>query len=133
MTHSDMLYRLDISPFYFYEPLLLQIFVPWKFIRTEAFPCLRSLLQSTATQIIISINIFICFIVYRNNMCFYRLCLFQILYSGYLGFPAPSPGPRLQFVFDGPGPKFVFHGPSPQFVFTGPGLQFVFTCSSFYS
>ena len=27
MTHSDMLYQLDISTFYFYKPLLLQIFV----------------------------------------------------------------------------------------------------------
>ena len=34
MTHSDMLYRVDISTFYFYEPLLLKIFVPWKFIKT---------------------------------------------------------------------------------------------------
>ena len=33
MTHSGM-YRLDISTFYFYEPLLFQIFVPWKFIKT---------------------------------------------------------------------------------------------------
>ena len=32
MTHSGMLYRLDISAFYFFEPLLLQLFVPWKFI-----------------------------------------------------------------------------------------------------
>ena len=31
MTNSGMLYRLDISTFYFDEPLLFQIFVPWKF------------------------------------------------------------------------------------------------------
>ena len=34
MTHSGMLYRLDISTFSFYETLLFQIFVPWKFIKT---------------------------------------------------------------------------------------------------
>ena len=32
MTDSGMLYRLDISTFYFYEALLFQIFFPWKFI-----------------------------------------------------------------------------------------------------
>ena len=30
MRHSDMLYRLDISTFSFYEPLLFQIFISWK-------------------------------------------------------------------------------------------------------
>ena len=34
MTYSDILYRMDISTFYFYGPLLFQIFVPWKFIKT---------------------------------------------------------------------------------------------------
>ena len=34
MTNSGMLYRLDISTVYFYEPLLFQIFVPGKFIYT---------------------------------------------------------------------------------------------------
>ena len=34
MTHSDTLYRLDNSTFYFYKPLLFQIFAPWKFIKT---------------------------------------------------------------------------------------------------
>ena len=28
MTYSDMFYRLDIYTFYFYEPLLLKIFLP---------------------------------------------------------------------------------------------------------
>ena len=68
MTHSDMFYRLDISTFYFYESLLLQIFFPWKYIKTSliktGFPCLLSLLQSTAMHITISINIFICFKYY---------------------------------------------------------------------
>ena len=40
MAHSGMLCRLDISSFCFYEPLVFQIFVPWKFTKTEAFPCL---------------------------------------------------------------------------------------------
>ena len=64
MTYSDMLYRLDISTFCFYESLLFQIFFLWKFIKTSVFPCLLSLLQSTATQITFSINIFICFKYY---------------------------------------------------------------------
>ena len=34
MPYSEMLYRLDISTFYFYEPLLFHIFFPWKFIKT---------------------------------------------------------------------------------------------------
>ena len=33
ITHSDILYRLDISVL-FYERLLFQIFVLWKFLRT---------------------------------------------------------------------------------------------------
>ena len=34
MTHSGILHRVDISTFYFYEPLPFQIFVFWKFIKT---------------------------------------------------------------------------------------------------
>ena len=60
MIHSDMLYRLDISTFYFYAPLLFQIFVP----------CLLSLLQSTTTQIAIPVNIFICFKYYSTKSVF---------------------------------------------------------------
>ena len=67
MAHSDMLYRLDISTFYFYEPLLFQILISWKFIKTLALPCLlpllpyiSMLLQTTTTTLItISINIFV--------------------------------------------------------------------------
>ena len=33
MTHSGMLYRLNIFTFNFYEGLLFQIFIPWKFIK----------------------------------------------------------------------------------------------------
>ena len=40
--------------------MLFRVFVPWKFINTFR-PSLLSLLQSTATQVSISINIFICF------------------------------------------------------------------------
>ena len=39
-THSGMLYRLEISTFYFYETLLFQIFVLWRFIKTCTFPCI---------------------------------------------------------------------------------------------
>ena len=41
MTHSDMLYWLDISTFYLSEPLLFQIFDPWKFIKAGL--CLSSI------------------------------------------------------------------------------------------
>ena len=41
MTHSDMLYWLDISTFYCSEPLLFQIFDPWKFIKAGL--CLSSI------------------------------------------------------------------------------------------
>ena len=34
ITHSGMLHRPDISTFYFYEPWMFQILVPWKFIKT---------------------------------------------------------------------------------------------------
>ena len=34
IKHSGILYRLDISKFYFYKPLLFQIFVLPKFIKT---------------------------------------------------------------------------------------------------
>ena len=33
-SHSDLLYQLDISTFYFYEPLLLSGSVPREFIKT---------------------------------------------------------------------------------------------------
>ena len=33
-----------ISTFYFYEPLLFQIFVPWKLMKTYTFSCLLALL-----------------------------------------------------------------------------------------
>ena len=55
----SMLHRLNISMFYFYEPLQLQIFVIWKFIKTQAFLCLLSLLLSTGTQVAIFINRFV--------------------------------------------------------------------------
>ena len=61
MTHSHKLHGLDISTFYFYELFLFQIFVPEKFIKTLAFPCLLSILVSTFTQATISINILIFF------------------------------------------------------------------------
>ena len=40
MTHSSMLYRLDISTFSLFPSLLFQICVPWKIIKSQAFPCL---------------------------------------------------------------------------------------------
>ena len=38
-----MLYRLDISTFYFYEPLLFQMLVPWKFVKTSVFLSLSTI------------------------------------------------------------------------------------------
>ena len=62
MTHSGMLYRVDIFMFYFYEPFLFKIFVPYNIIKTSSFSCLLSLLQSTVTFTVnVSINIFFCF------------------------------------------------------------------------
>ena len=66
--YSGMLYRLDISTFYFHQPLLFQIFFPWKLKK------LLSLLQPTAKQITISINKFICFKYYIvwNQFCYWK-------------------------------------------------------------
>ena len=67
ITYSGMLYQLDISTCYCYDPLLFLIFVPWKFIKTEALPSLLSLLQSTASH---------------ADSHFYKwIYLFQIFYS----------------------------------------------------
>ena len=74
MTYSDMLHQLNISTFYFYEPFLFQIFVPWKFIKPQAFLCLLSLLQSTATQVIISVNMFQ--ILFVSNIIQYEITFF---------------------------------------------------------
>ena len=80
MTHSNLLYRLDISRFYLYVPLLLQIFVPWKFIK--AISCLLLLLLSTATQITISVIIFVSNIIkYEINFLLkYMLIRFFIIF-----------------------------------------------------
>ena len=75
MTYSDMLYRLDIPTFYFYEPLLFKIFVSWKFLKIyKAFPL------STIT---LTIYISRSFTVYNhadNHFCKY-IYLFQILHN----------------------------------------------------
>ena len=67
MTYSDMLYRLDISTFYFYKPLPFQIFGSLEIYKDVGLFFLLSLLQSTVTQITISINIFIFFL---SGFCF---------------------------------------------------------------
>ena len=57
-----------VSTGYFYVLFLWAIaisdFCPWEIDKNLGFPCLLSPLQVTATQIIISINIFICFKYY---------------------------------------------------------------------
>ena len=84
MTHSDMLYRLDISTFYFYKQLLFQIFVLWKFIKTKAFPCLLSHLQSTATQITITINIFVSNIIEYEISFFIKIHVKDLTMAFYI-------------------------------------------------
>ena len=98
MIHSGLLYRLDISTFRFYEPLLFQIFFPWKFINIYSFPCLPSLLQPTAKQITISINIFICFKYYTAWNQFFikihvKVCYIQVWFKREI--------PPLNFVIKG--------------------------------
>ena len=66
MTHSGMLFRLDISTFYFYKPLLFQIFIPWKFFKYLGLPFSSFLLHSRATYI----NPFICF-KYHSGLSFF--------------------------------------------------------------
>ena len=70
MTHSDMFYRLDISTFYFYEPLLLQIFFPWKYIKTSLYK--NWLPLSTITFTVNS---------HAYNHFYKYIYLFQILYT----------------------------------------------------
>ena len=84
--HSGLLHQLDISTFYFYDPLLFQIFFLWKFINIYSFPLLPSLLQPTAKQITISINIFICFKYYTVwNQSFIKIhvkvCYIQVWFK----------------------------------------------------
>ena len=66
MTHCDMLYRLDISTFYFHEPLPFQIFNPWKFIKTSGLS--PSIVTFTVNS-------------HVGNHFFGYIYLFQILYS----------------------------------------------------
>ena len=65
MTHSGIFYQLDVSTFYFYEPLLFQIFFLLKFMKIYALPCLviTSTVNSHAD----------------NHFCKY-IYLFQVLY-----------------------------------------------------
>ena len=60
LTHSDMLYQLDISNFHFYEPLPFQIFFSGKFLK------LLGLSSCTITFTVRNHgdNIFICFTYY---------------------------------------------------------------------
>ena len=72
MVHLDIMYRLNSSRIYCHESLLIQIFVPQKFIKTQVFPFLLSLLQSAARQINISANIFV------SNIIPYEISFFFI-------------------------------------------------------
>ena len=60
----DTFWHVSTGYFYVLWAIAFQIFVSWRFITTLTFPCLLSLLQSTSTQITISINIIICFKYY---------------------------------------------------------------------
>ena len=60
-----------------YEPLLFQIFFPWKFLNIYSFSCLVSLLQLTAKRIAISKNIFICLKYYKIRYYALRFFIFK--------------------------------------------------------
>ena len=83
MTHSDLLYQLDISTFYFYEQLLFQIFNSWKFYKNLAFPLSTIFFTIYFHTFTVnshvdkhSINIFICF-KYDTawNLSFIKICI----------------------------------------------------------
>ena len=61
MTNYDMLYQLDISSFYFYKPFAVPDFCLLEIYKKLGLPLSAINLQSTVTQITISINIFTCF------------------------------------------------------------------------
>ena len=71
MTHSNMLYRLDISKFYFYKPLVFQIFFPWKF---------KKILGPPVSSITFTVNSL------ADNHFYKSIYLFQILCSMELVF-----------------------------------------------
>ena len=102
MTHSDKLHRLDISTFYFDEPFLFKIFVPQKFIKTLAFPCLLSILVSTFTQATISINILIFFKYCTICMSFFNVSKYMLRF--FIFKFDLNIRQRSDFFYQGPGP-----------------------------
>ena len=80
----DTFWHVSIGYFYVIWAIAFQIFVPWNFITTLTFPCLLSLLQSTSTQITISINIIICFkyyTIWKYNFLLRYMLRFFIYHS----------------------------------------------------
>ena len=75
MTHSDMFYRLNISTFHFYEPLLFQIFVPWKFIKPSLY---KNCLPLSAIAFTVNSH--------ADNHFYKYLYLFHVLYGMKLVF-----------------------------------------------
>ena len=69
MTHSDMLYQQDVSTFYLYEPLLFQIFVPWKKNLDHPLSTISFTVNSQA-----------------DNLFYKYFYLFQVLYTVEISF-----------------------------------------------
>ena len=69
----DTFWHVSTGYFYVLWAIAFQIFVPWKFITALTFPYLLSLLQSTPTQITISIKI----IIYFKNYTVWKYSFFK--------------------------------------------------------
>ena len=81
MTLSSMLYWLDISTFYFYEPLLFQIFVLGNLYKNLGLP-LSTITFATTTQLTIPIHLYICLYIYIYiYIYFYQKKLPEVFYK----------------------------------------------------
>ena len=75
-----MLYRLDISTFNFYEPLLFQIFVPWKFIKNKSLGLPLSTITFTVNSHVDNYSYkYIYFIQIQYKISFFIKIAFKIL------------------------------------------------------
>ena len=68
MSHSGMLYQLDISMFYFYEPLLFSDFFPLEIYKNLDPPL--SSITFTVTQIYFNKYIYLFWILYSMKSVF---------------------------------------------------------------
>ena len=97
MIHSKMFHRLDNSTFYFYEPGLFQIFVPWSDFRPLEIYKNLGFTLSTSTFIvnnhtdITSMNIFICFKYYTVWTQFFFIKIHVKVFYIYIWFKCEAP------------------------------------------